>query len=129
MGRETENLLNKRFNYRIFGWLLIFVAVAGLFVPFFLAFQIIASRLRRPSFDSAPVNNFQLFSMPLIENGAPAPMLFVLAVVFLLIGAVGIRYLKKASNITKRLKARDDEVSQRILVEESLSKRDRERRR
>lgn len=129
MGRETENLLNKRFNYRIFGGLLIVVAVAGVSFALYLMYQVLSSPFKRRGFGSTPVPDFSLFSLPMIKGGDMAYGLIVWGLAFVVIGAFGIGFLMMASNITKRLKARDDEVSHQILVEEERSKRDRARKR
>lgn len=107
----------------MYGGLASFISVTGLLFAGYLVLQALLGMARRHSFDAEQVNSFYLFSVPLIENGDPAPALFVWAMVFGVIGLIGAIFLSKARGITREIKETEAEVSRRVRVEESLRKK------
>lgn len=126
MGSETNKLLDKRWDYRMYGWLLTLVAVAGMLFALYLVIQPLLNAVRQQSFDPRQANDFYLFSVvPLIQNGAPAPMLFVWCMAFSLVGIAGTVFLTKARRITREIEDTEAEIGRRLRVEESLRERGR----
>jgi hypothetical protein len=126
MGKETDKLIDKRSDYRIYGRLLVFVGSAGLIFAAYILLQALLSPARRHSLDpTQEANDIYLLSIPLIKNGSPAPPLPGLGFAFGVMAGVGAWFLTKARDITREIRATEAEVNRQIRIAESLRERGR----
>lgn len=121
MSYHTNTLVNRRSNYRTYGWLLTLVGLAGLLFVGYIGVRTLLTPLRRRSFDLAQSNDIYL----LVENGEPTAFLFGIGIAFVVFVGAGNWLLSMARGITRELKATQAEVSRRIRVEEALREQGR----
>ena len=114
-------LIDKRSTYRMYGWLLTVVGVAGMLFMAYIGIRTLLSPLRRRSFDLPQSGDIYL----LVENGDPTTFLFGLGIAFVVCVGAGNLLLSMARGITKELKETQAEVSRRMRVEEALREQGR----
>lgn len=123
MGRETDALISKRAKYRLWGWLLLPIGLAGFVLAGYVALQgvIAPFRQRRGPFDEG--HNFSILSVDLMRDGNPTPELFVLALFCAALLVTATLFFRGARKITAEIKQTDAEVSRRLRVEERMRER------
>ena len=123
MGRETDALISKRAKYKLWGWLLLPIGLAGFALVGYVALQgvIAPFRQRRGPFDEG--DNYSVLSVELMRDGNITPELFVLALLCAAILVTATLILRAARNITRELEATDAEASRRMRVEERMRER------